>query len=69
VELDYCISSSHHGPSSFWLAKVDDAITANATELDWFKISEDGLTAPGMFTSHQFALIAEIYQTAGQLTA
>jgi hypothetical protein len=31
----------------FWLAKVDDAATANATALDWFKISEDGLIAPG----------------------
>jgi hypothetical protein len=45
--FDTCIQTSHHGPSMFWLAKVDDAATANATALDWFKISEDGLIAPG----------------------
>ncbi|KAL9113787.1 MAG: hypothetical protein Q9227_002232 [Pyrenula ochraceoflavens] len=41
---DNPIASSHHGPISAYLAKVDNAATTGTSGLKWFKISEDGLT-------------------------
>ncbi|KAI0973488.1 glycoside hydrolase family 61 protein [Xylaria arbuscula] len=38
---DNPIASSHKGPITAWLAKVDDAATASKTGLKWFKIWED----------------------------
>lgn len=39
------IASSHKGPIMTYLAKVSDSATVtDVTSLDWFKISEDGLT-------------------------
>lgn len=40
---DHPIAASHKGPISVYLAKVDDAATAEPTGLEWFKVAEDGL--------------------------
>ncbi|EAU87430.2 endoglucanase II [Coprinopsis cinerea okayama7 len=40
---DHPIARSHKGPTIVYLAKVDNAATANARGLRWFKIAEDGL--------------------------
>ncbi|TFK26937.1 endoglucanase II [Coprinopsis marcescibilis] len=40
---DHPIAKSHKGPAIVYLAKVDNAATANARGLKWFKIAEDGL--------------------------
>ncbi|KAK6539605.1 hypothetical protein TWF694_009814 [Orbilia ellipsospora] len=37
------VASSHKGPIMVYLAKVDNALTASASGLKWFKIYEDGL--------------------------
>ncbi|TFK98047.1 glycoside hydrolase [Pterulicium gracile] len=37
------IASSHKGPVITYLAKVDNAATANPANLKWFKIQEEGL--------------------------
>ncbi|KAF3907509.1 Endoglucanase-4 [Arthrobotrys entomopaga] len=39
------VASSHKGPIMVYLAKVDNALTASASGLKWFKIYEDGLDA------------------------
>lgn len=40
---DNPIAASHHGPVTAWLAKVDDAATAEVSSgLEFFKIAEDG---------------------------
>ena len=39
---DNPIAKSHKGPIMAYLAKVDNAATASASGLKWFKISEDG---------------------------
>ncbi|KAF9038664.1 endoglucanase II [Panaeolus papilionaceus] len=41
---DHPIASSHKGPVSAWLAKVDNAASTGTSGLRWFKIAEDGLT-------------------------
>lgn len=41
---DHPIASSHKGPVSAWLAKVDNATSTGTSGLRWFKIAEDGLT-------------------------
>lgn len=38
---DNPIAPSHHGPVTYWLAKVDNAATASTQGLDWFKFAED----------------------------
>lgn len=39
---DHPIAASHHGPITAWLAKVDDAATAQVSaSLKWFKVAED----------------------------
>ncbi|KAK4127656.1 carbohydrate-binding module family 1 protein [Parathielavia appendiculata] len=40
---DNPIAASHKGPISVYLAKVDNAATASASGLRWFKIAERGL--------------------------
>ncbi|KAK0666995.1 family 61 putative glycoside hydrolase [Cercophora samala] len=40
---DHPIASSHKGPISTYMAKVDNAATASPNNLKWFKISEEGL--------------------------
>jgi cellulase len=40
---DNPIAASHKGPLLVYLAKVDDAATADWTGLSWFKIAEEGL--------------------------
>ncbi|KAK7972983.1 hypothetical protein PG996_007205 [Apiospora saccharicola] len=40
-DLDNPIASSHKGPVTAWLAKVDNAASASATSAKWFKIWED----------------------------
>ncbi|TEB26108.1 endoglucanase II [Coprinellus micaceus] len=41
---DHPIASSHKGPVSVYLAKVDNAASASPSGLRWFKVAEDGLT-------------------------
>ncbi|KAI0887932.1 glycoside hydrolase family 61 protein [Annulohypoxylon maeteangense] len=41
---DNPIAKSHKGPIIVYLAKVDNAATAQATGLKWFKVAEDGLS-------------------------
>ncbi len=36
------ISASHHGPTTAYLAKVDNAASSPDTGLSWFKVFEDG---------------------------
>ncbi|TFK69344.1 family 61 glycosyl hydrolase [Pluteus cervinus] len=43
VDPDNPISPGHKGPISVYLAKVDDAVTADGNGLQWFKIAHDGL--------------------------
>jgi len=40
---DNPIAKSHKGPLIYYLAKVDNAATANAAGLKWFKVAQDGL--------------------------
>ncbi|GJC83534.1 putative endo-beta-1,4-glucanase D [Colletotrichum liriopes] len=45
-DVDHPIAASHKGPIMVYLAKVNDAVSANKNSkgtLDWFKISEKGL--------------------------
>jgi len=42
-DADNPIAVSHKGPMIVYLAKVDDAATADTTGLAWFKIAEEGL--------------------------
>ncbi|KAF6831630.1 glycosyl hydrolase family 61 [Colletotrichum plurivorum] len=42
-DQDNPIAASHKGPISVYLAKVDDAVSADPFNLDWFKIAHDGL--------------------------
>ena len=43
-DADHPIARSHHGPVTAWLAKVDDAATAQVSSaLKFFKIAEDNL--------------------------
>ncbi|KAK5081484.1 hypothetical protein LTR70_008555 [Exophiala xenobiotica] len=37
------IASSHKGPVMVYMAKVDDASTADGSDLKWFKVAEEGL--------------------------
>jgi len=37
------IAPSHKGPVMVYMAKVDDASTANGAGLSWFKVAEEGL--------------------------
>ncbi|CAD0048182.1 unnamed protein product [Aureobasidium pullulans] len=46
---DNPIASSHKGPTQVYLAKVDDATTASATGLKWFKIASDAVTSAGVW--------------------
>ncbi|KAI1106533.1 glycoside hydrolase family 61 protein [Jackrogersella minutella] len=41
---DNPIAKSHKGPLIVYLAKVDNAATAQTTGLKWFKVAEDGLS-------------------------
>ncbi|KAI2610228.1 glycoside hydrolase family 61 protein [Hypoxylon fragiforme] len=43
-DADNPIAKSHKGPISVYLAKVDNAATAQPTGLKWFKVAEDGLS-------------------------
>lgn len=36
------IDPSHHGPIMYYMARVDDAATADQAGLEWFKIHQDG---------------------------
>ncbi|KAI0169308.1 glycoside hydrolase family 61 protein [Hypoxylon sp. FL1284] len=38
------IAKSHKGPIMVYLAKVDNAATAQTSNLKWFKVAEDGLS-------------------------
>lgn len=40
---DNPIASSHKGPVTAWLAKVDNAASASHTSANWFKIAEENL--------------------------
>ncbi|KAK4033864.1 family 61 putative glycoside hydrolase [Parachaetomium inaequale] len=42
-DRDNPIASSHKGPISTYMARVDNAATASPNGLKWFKIHEDGL--------------------------
>jgi cellulase len=42
-DRDNPIASSHKGPISTYMARVDNAATASPHGLKWFKIAEDGL--------------------------
>ncbi|KAK6225527.1 endoglucanase II (glycosyl hydrolase family 61) [Colletotrichum tabaci] len=51
-DVDNPIAPSHKGPIMVYLAKVDDAVSANRNPkgaLDWFKISEKGLGDDGVW--------------------
>ncbi|OTA62363.1 lytic polysaccharide monooxygenase [Hypoxylon sp. EC38] len=43
-DADNPIAKSHKGPIIVYLAKVDNAATAQTTGLKWFKVAEDGLS-------------------------
>ncbi|KAI0113313.1 glycoside hydrolase family 61 protein [Daldinia grandis] len=43
-DADNPIAKSHKGPIIVYLAKVDNAATAQPTGLKWFKVAEDGLS-------------------------
>lgn len=38
---DNPIAASHKGPITAWLAAVDDAVSADHTALEWFKVAEE----------------------------
>lgn len=42
-DADDPIASSHKGPVMVYMAKVDDASTADGSDLKWFKVAEEGL--------------------------
>lgn len=44
---DHPIAKSHKGPTIFYMAKVDNAASAQTSGLKWFKVSEDGLDGSG----------------------
>ncbi|KAF2176419.1 lytic polysaccharide monooxygenase [Zopfia rhizophila CBS 207.26] len=44
---DNPIAKSHKGPTIFYMAKVDNAATAQPNGLKWFKVFEDGLDGSG----------------------
>ncbi|OAL54841.1 glycoside hydrolase [Pyrenochaeta sp. DS3sAY3a] len=46
-DADHPIAKSHKGPTIFYLAKVDNAATAQPNGQKWFKVSEDGLDGSG----------------------
>ncbi|KAK2767425.1 hypothetical protein FQN54_003581 [Arachnomyces sp. PD_36] len=46
---DNPIASSHKGPIMAYLAKVDDAASAEPAGLEWFKVAEDGLYGSGLW--------------------
>lgn len=48
-DSDNPIASSHKGPTQVYLAKVDDAVSASATGLKWFKIASDTVTSAGVW--------------------
>ncbi|KAI5200434.1 carbohydrate-binding module family 1 protein [Aureobasidium subglaciale EXF-2481] len=48
-DSDNPIASSHKGPTQVYLAKVDDAVSASATGLKWFKIASDAVTSAGVW--------------------
>jgi cellulase len=48
-DSDNPIASSHKGPTQVYLAKVDDAVSASATGLKWFKIASDTVTSSGVW--------------------
>ncbi|CAD0111548.1 unnamed protein product [Aureobasidium uvarum] len=48
-DSDNPIASSHKGPTQVYLAKVDDAVSAAATGLKWFKIASDTVTSSGVW--------------------
>ncbi|KAI4724925.1 hypothetical protein E4T49_07338 [Aureobasidium sp. EXF-10728] len=48
-DSDNPIASSHKGPTQVYLAKVDDAVSAAATGLKWFKIASDTVTSAGVW--------------------
>ncbi|KAK5999392.1 hypothetical protein QM012_005517 [Aureobasidium pullulans] len=48
-DSDNPIASSHKGPTQVYLAKVDNAVSASATGLKWFKIASDAVTSSGVW--------------------
>jgi cellulase len=48
-DSDNPIASSHKGPTQVYLAKVDDAVSASATGLKWFKIASDSVSSSGVW--------------------
>jgi cellulase len=44
---DHPIAKSHKGPTMFYMAKVDNAASAQPNGLKWFKVFEDGLDGGG----------------------
>ncbi|KAJ4365582.1 hypothetical protein N0V83_008202 [Neocucurbitaria cava] len=46
-DADNPIAKSHKGPTMFYLAKVDNAASAQPSGLKWFKVAEDGLDSSG----------------------
>ncbi|MCJ1312016.1 hypothetical protein MMC25_005690 [Agyrium rufum] len=47
-DADNPIATTHHGPISYYLAKVPNSATASGDSLSWFKVASDGLnTATG----------------------
>ncbi|KAF2278383.1 glycoside hydrolase family 61 protein-like protein [Westerdykella ornata] len=46
---DHPIAKSHKGPTIFYMAKVDNAATAQPNGLRWFKVFEDGLDGSGQW--------------------
>jgi cellulase len=42
-DADNPIAASHKGPIIAYIAKVDDAATADWTGVEWFKVAEEGL--------------------------
>ncbi|KAF2707432.1 lytic polysaccharide monooxygenase [Pleomassaria siparia CBS 279.74] len=46
-DADNPIAKSHKGPTIFYMAKVDNAATAQPSGLKWFKVFEDGLDGSG----------------------
>ncbi|KAF2466736.1 uncharacterized protein BDR25DRAFT_376874 [Lindgomyces ingoldianus] len=46
-DKDNPIAPSHKGPTIFYLAKVDNAASAQPSGLKWFKVAEDGLDGSG----------------------
>jgi len=48
-DVDHPIAKSHKGPTIFYMAKVDNAATAQPNGLKWFKVAEDGLDGSGQW--------------------